>query len=50
MGIIGHKSSCPPGSSLVKLHYLLSQGKGREIVLSGWEENLVGENPSFTFD
>ena len=50
IGIIGHKSLCPPGSSLVKLHYLLSQGKGREIVLSGWEENLVGENPSFTFD
>ena len=50
IGIIGHKSLCPPGSSLVKLHYLLSQGKGREVVLNGWEENLVGENPSFTLD
>ena len=50
IGIIGHKSLCPPGSALVKLHYLLSQGKGREVVSNGWEENLVGENPSFTLD
>jgi len=50
IGIIGHKSLCPPGSALVKLHYLLSQGEGRESVLNGWPLDLVGENPSFTLD
>ena len=50
IGIIGHKSLCPPGSALVKLHYLLSQDNRRDTVLNSWGEDLVGENPSFTFD
>ncbi len=47
MGIIGHGSLCPPGSALVKLHHLLSVG-GKEEVARGWEEDLVGENPTFS--
>ena len=47
IGIIGHGSLCPPGSALVKLHHLLSVG-GKESVESGWEMDLVGENPTFS--
>tara|TARA_Y100001936_G_C16012111_1_gene634256 strand:- start:749 stop:1240 length:492 start_codon:yes stop_codon:yes gene_type:complete len=45
IGIIGHGSMCPPSSGLVKLHHLLSRGGGREMVKSGWSEDLCGENP-----
>ena len=50
IGILGHKSYCPPGSALVKLHYLLSTGKDRESVKNKWILDLVGENPSFSLD
>ena len=45
IGIIGHGSLCPPSSGLVKLHHLLSLGGGRDVVSSGWEQDLCGENP-----
>lgn len=50
IGILGHKSYCPPGSALVKLHYLLSTSKDRESVKNKWILDLVGENPSFSLD
>ncbi len=45
IGIIGHGSMCPPSSGLVKLHHLMSRGGGRATVISGWSEDLCGENP-----
>jgi hypothetical protein len=45
MGIIGHGSLCPPSSGLVKLHHLLSLDGKRDDVISGWEQDLCGENP-----
>ena len=50
IGILGHKSFCPPGSALVKLHYLLSTNKEIESVKDKWILDLVGENPSFSLD
>ena len=50
IGILGHKSFCPPGSALVKLHYLLSTNKEIESVKDKWTLDLVGENPSFSLD
>ena len=50
MGIIGHGSLCPPGSALVKLHHLLSRGRGQETVASNWTEDLCGENPHDSMD
>lgn len=48
IGIIGNGSLCPPGSALVKLHYLLSGGGGRDAVAEGWDADLLGENPPVT--
>jgi len=36
---------CPPGSAVVKLHYLLSKGLDINGVREAWEADLVGENP-----
>jgi len=48
IGIIGHGSLCPPGSGLVKLHYLLSISNTRADIAKRWTLDLVGENPEFT--
>ncbi|MDP6209184.1 MAG: hypothetical protein QGG01_12795, partial [Roseibacillus sp.] len=48
IGMIGNGSLCPPGSALVKLHYLLSGGGGRDAVAEGWDADLLGENPPVT--
>ena len=45
IGLIGHGSMCPPGSAVVKLHYLLSEGLDINGVREAWEADLVGENP-----
>ncbi|MGB0629041.1 MAG: asparaginase domain-containing protein, partial [Candidatus Thalassarchaeaceae archaeon] len=45
IGLIGHGSMCPPGSAVVKLHYLLSKGLDINGVREAWEVDLVGENP-----
>ena len=45
IGLIGHGSMCPPGSAVVKLHYLLSKGLDINGVREAWEADLVGENP-----
>ena len=45
IGLIGHGSMCPPGSAVVKLHYLLSKGLDINGVREAWEIDLVGENP-----
>ena len=45
IGMIGNGSLCPPGSALVKLHFLLSQDRSHESVSEGWERDLLGENP-----
>ena len=45
IGLIGHGSMCPPGSAVVKLHYLLSKGLDINGVREAWETDLVGENP-----
>jgi hypothetical protein len=47
MGILGHDSLCPPGSALVKLHYLLSINREKEYIAKKWSSDLVGENPKF---
>ena len=47
MGILGHDSLCPPGSALVKLHYLLSINGEKEYIAKKWSSDLVGENPKF---
>lgn len=46
LGLIGHGSMCPPGSAVVKLHYLLSQGLGVDEIRDAWAMDLVGENPT----
>lgn len=46
LGLIGHGSMCPPGSAVVKLHYLLSQDLGVEGIRDAWAMDLVGENPT----
>ena len=45
IGIIGNGSLCPPGSALVKLHFLLSSDRSQESVSEGWGKDLLGENP-----
>jgi len=45
IGLIGHGSMCPPGSAVVKLHYLLSKGLDINGVREAWGIDLVGENP-----
>ena len=50
MGMIGNGSLCPPGSALVKLHFLLSREKSRESVSDGWSSDLLGENPPVVRD
>lgn len=44
IGVLGHGMNGPPGTSLVKLHYLLSRyGNDKEGFLQAWESNLIGE-------
>ncbi|MBO96580.1 MAG: Glu-tRNA(Gln) amidotransferase GatDE subunit D [Euryarchaeota archaeon] len=50
IGMIGNGSLCPPGSALVKLHFLLSREKSRESVSDGWSSDLLGENPPVVRD
>ena len=45
IGLIGHGSMCPPGSAVVKLHFLLSKGLDINGVREAWGADLVGENP-----
>jgi glutamyl-tRNA(Gln) amidotransferase subunit D len=45
IGMIGNGSLCPPGSALVKLHFLLSSDRSPESVSDGWDKDLLGENP-----
>tara|TARA_B100001173_G_C15980893_1_gene544468 strand:- start:931 stop:1422 length:492 start_codon:yes stop_codon:yes gene_type:complete len=45
IGMIGNGSLCPPGSALVKLHFLLSRDKSHDSVSEGWDMDLLGENP-----
>tara|TARA_Y200000002_G_C22126674_1_gene433090 strand:- start:18 stop:509 length:492 start_codon:yes stop_codon:yes gene_type:complete len=45
IGMIGNGSLCPPGSALVKLHFLLSSDRSQESVSDGWDKDLLGENP-----
>ena len=45
IGMIGNGSLCPPGSALVKLHFLLSSDGSPEAVSDGWGKDLLGENP-----
>lgn len=46
IGLIGHGSMCPPGSAVVKLHYLLTKGLDINGIEEAWRGDLVGENPS----
>ena len=48
IGMIGNGSLCPPGSALVKLHFLLSGGADRDAVAEAWDSDLLGENPPVT--
>ena len=50
IGVIGNGSLCPPGSALVKLHFLLSRDNSRESVSDGWNNDLLGENPPVVRD
>jgi len=50
IGMIGNHSLCPPGSALVKLHFLLSRNKSRDYVSEGWGSDLLGENPPVVRD
>jgi glutamyl-tRNA(Gln) amidotransferase subunit D len=45
IGMIGNGSLCPPGSALVKLHFLLSSDRSPQSVSDGWDKDLLGENP-----
>jgi len=54
LGIIGNHACCSPDSALIKLHYLLSVAREKELtgpqirdcVGDGWASDLCGENPA----
>ena len=54
LGIMGNHASTSPDTALVKLHYLLSVARAKELsgeqirdcVAEGWSADLCGENPA----